>query len=289
MLRTTTILKMVILLTLLRVLIKLKSLSDSMRSTVTLIQATIIPMEQTVLGVDTAMLEMHTNIKTTQQISPLNSMVLPLSIMMPSTTTRASTLPRVNSTSEVNMIMSMDPMILASKSKTGGIISLRYHSTVWPPPVFLPRVPFQLGEILWITKSLPWKLSTRGQDTKVLNSPNTISKKVIKKSSLNLIPNKIKLKLNRPKRIKRNLPKRRKQPLLRPRNPRPKKKKVRKRQKRKLKDSFHQSSRRENKPQFKRLKPPKLLQNNNHSTNIKDLPARLLLSTSMVKSFQLET
>jgi hypothetical protein len=104
-----------------------------------------------------------------------------------------------------------------------------------------------------------------------------------------LIPNKIKLKLNRPKKIKRTLPKRRKQPLLRPRNPRPKKKKVRKHQKRKLKDSFHQSSRRENKPQFKRLKPPKLLQNNNHSTNIKDLPARLLLSTSMVKSFQLET
>lgn len=31
---------------------------------------------------------------TTQQISPLNSMVLPLSIMTPSTTTRASTLPR---------------------------------------------------------------------------------------------------------------------------------------------------------------------------------------------------
>jgi len=142
------ILKIMILPTPLKVHIKLKLLSDSMRSTVTLIQLTIMEvtadmevvttLEIALLMEDTGAAIMHTNIKTIQQMSPLNSTVLLRSIVTQSTTKRASTLPIVNSTSRVNTRMSMEPMTLASKriSKTGGIISLRYLLMEWPPPVF---------------------------------------------------------------------------------------------------------------------------------------------------------
>jgi len=142
------ILKIMILPTPLKVHIKLKLLSDSMRSTVTLIQHTIMEvtadmevvttLEIALLMEDTGAAIMHTNIKTIQQMSPLNSTVLLRSIVTQSTTKRASTLPIVNSTSRVNTRMSMEPMTLASKriSKTGGIISLRYLLMEWPPPVF---------------------------------------------------------------------------------------------------------------------------------------------------------
>jgi len=142
------ILKIMILPTPLKVHIKLKLLSDSMRSTVTLIQHTIMEvtadmevvttLEIALLMEDTGAAIMHTNIKTIQQMSPLNSTVLLRSIVTQSTTKRASTLPIVNSTSRVNTRMSMEPMTLASRriSKTGGIISLRYLLMEWPPPVF---------------------------------------------------------------------------------------------------------------------------------------------------------
>jgi len=119
------ILKIMILPTPLKVHIKLKLLSDSMRSTVTLIQHTIMEvtadmevvttLEIALLMEDTGAAIMHTNIKTIQQMSPLNSTVLLRSIVTQSTTKRASTLPIVNSTLRVNTRMSMEPMTLASK------------------------------------------------------------------------------------------------------------------------------------------------------------------------------
>jgi len=93
--------------------------------------------------------------------------------------------------------------------------------------------------------------------------------------------NKIRPKLKQPKNNKRKPP----EPLRPPRKSRPKKK-VRK-------ILSHQSSP-VPKPQFKRQKPPQLLQNNsqsNNSTNLKankNLLARLALSILMVKSFQSE-
>jgi len=99
-----------------------------------------------------------------------------------------------------------------------------------------------------------------------------------------LILNKISPKLKQPKNNKTNPP----EPQRQPRKSRPKKK-VRK-------DSLPQSSL-VHKPQFKRQRPPQLLQNNSQSNNStnpkakKKLLARLALalSTLMVKSFQSET
>jgi len=111
--------------------------------------------------------------------------------------------------------------------------------------------------------------------------PDKISNQLIKRLLPNLILNRIRLKLRRPKKLKMNNPKTK--PLLDPRKSKPKKKKVM---------ISHQSFRIPW-PQFKRLKSrvKPLLQKNSQSKHFIKLQlnrANPACSTLMVNSFQSE-